>query len=270
MIENKFLYFQTYEAFKAKLNEGLIDEGSVAFIGDESIIWTHGKEFNCNVPISEQFGDGVQVAVSQKALTAAIDSIWNKIEDMTGESLHGIHMTVSPEYYVSESGCDVTISISKADISSIFEIVKFYVNDELITTFTNENDIPPFETHVNGTSIIKCEAQILGVTYTDTRKVIYYPGFWLGAATNYTDVMNIEHLVDITNGIRTNKDVVFNSGDYLFIIIDNTILNDFIRVDMNGFEIPLEDGITISNGEYTYFKSKSPFQAGTYNIDING
>lgn len=45
MIENKFLYFKTYQDFQDKLNRGNIDTGSVAFIEDKSIIWTHNNEF---------------------------------------------------------------------------------------------------------------------------------------------------------------------------------------------------------------------------------
>lgn len=45
MIENKFLYFKTYQDFQDKLSRGNIDSGSVAFIEDKSIIWTHNNEF---------------------------------------------------------------------------------------------------------------------------------------------------------------------------------------------------------------------------------
>ena len=45
MIENKFLYFQTYSDFKNKLDAGQINENSIAFIEDLSLIWTHGNTF---------------------------------------------------------------------------------------------------------------------------------------------------------------------------------------------------------------------------------
>lgn len=272
MIENKFLYFQTYADFTQKLNDGVIDRGSVVFIEDESIIWTHGNEFICTqrVPISDQFGDGTEVTVSQKALTDAVNSIWNKIEDMTGESLHGINMVVSPSYYVGDDGHDITISADSSDAASIFENIKFYINDELIAEFENVDVVELFQAHIEDTSIVKCEAKILGTTYTNRKKIVRYPGFWLGAGTSYTDVMNEQHLVDITGGIRTDKDITFRNNDYLFVIMSNAVLDDFIRVDMNGFEMPLEDGVPIPDEDCTYFKSKSRFQAGTYNIDING
>lgn len=45
MIENRFLYFRTYADFKAKFDQGKIDAGSIVFIEDRSIIWTHNKAF---------------------------------------------------------------------------------------------------------------------------------------------------------------------------------------------------------------------------------
>ena len=48
MIENKFLYFQTENKFREKLNAGDVDAGSIVFVKNFGI-WTHGSEF----PITE-------------------------------------------------------------------------------------------------------------------------------------------------------------------------------------------------------------------------
>ena len=45
MIDNKFLYFQTYNKFIECLEAGKIDKGSIVFIEDRSIVWTHDKEY---------------------------------------------------------------------------------------------------------------------------------------------------------------------------------------------------------------------------------
>lgn len=55
MIENKFLHFETYNEFKNQLNNNNVDPGSIAFVDDESIIWTHGKEFGGNSGTDKQY-----------------------------------------------------------------------------------------------------------------------------------------------------------------------------------------------------------------------
>lgn len=45
MINNKFLFFKTYDAFKDKLEQGKINEDSIVFIKDKNFIVTHNTRF---------------------------------------------------------------------------------------------------------------------------------------------------------------------------------------------------------------------------------
>lgn len=231
------------------------------FVEDSSLIWTHGKGFTC---------------MSHEDLTAVfneiwhnINVVWNKIEEITGESLHGINMTVSPEYYIGRDGCTLTISATSGEVNRIFQAIRFYVNDELVGEFKNASRVEPFEVQISGESVIRCDATVAGVTYTDTKTISNITGMWLGAGNSYEDVMTNSHLVNISKGLTVDKNITFEDGDYLYIVLDTRLVSDFRRVDMNGVEIQLAPSVQIPGTGYTYFKSENTFQAGVYNIDIN-
>lgn len=95
--------------------------------------------------------------------------------------------------------------------------------------------------------------------------------FWLGAGTSYLDIMNSAHEIPIKSNMRGAYDISVSEGDYIILVIYESLRKYFIRADMNGFEIPFSES-TISIGDYTYsvFISENTYEAGTYNIDING
>lgn len=220
--------------------------------------------------VSNQFGTDEHISVSQKTITDAINKIWSKIEDITGESLQGINLVVNPEYFVSEEGCDIHISASTVETNGIFEHIAFYGNDVLIAEADNV-DYFETDTEINDTTIIKCVAKILGIEYTVEKTITHYSSFWLGAGNSYEDVMNAEHLIPITNDMRGAYDVTVEQGNNLFVIVGDSLEQGFIRADMNGFEIPfVESSITVSGNAYKVFTSENTYNAGTYNIDING
>ena len=79
------------------------------------------------------------------------------------------------------------------------------------------------------------------------------------------------NLIPIANGMRGAYNRTLEEGEYLFVIVGNSLAEDFIRADMNGFEIPFTElTVTIDDNLYKVFKSVNAYQQGTYNIDING
>lgn len=221
------------------------------------------------IAVSNEFGDNPHISISQKTLTSAINKIWQKIEDITGESLQGIRMTVTPSYFISEDGCTVHITANTVESDNIFEHIAFYINGTLITEADNvghfEDDIELTET-----SVIKCVAKIMGIEYTEQKVVTHYSSFWLGAGATYVDVMTTDNLRPIENGMKGNYDVECEQGDYLFVIVAKSLSKGYIRIDMNGFEVPTERAeVTLGEDEYYVFKSKNAYQASTYNIDTN-
>lgn len=220
--------------------------------------------------LSNEFGQSTTRGVSQKTLTTAINRLWSKIEDMTGEVLQGINMVVSPEYYIGEDGANVHIQANTVEANGIFEHIAFYINGILLMEADNV-DYFEYDTQISETSVVKCEAKIMGITYTREKIITHYNSFWLGAGNAYTDIMDVAHTIPITNGMRGAYNVNVAEGNHLFIIIGESLRSGFLRADINSIEIPFtESTVTINGNNYIVFTSENAYTAGTYNIDING
>ena len=176
----------------------------------------------------------------------------------------------TPEYFIGEDGCDIHITANTVETNGIFEQIRFLINGAEIYSAENV-DVLEYNTHIDETSVIRCEAKIMGVWYNRQSIITHYNSFWLGAGTSYTDIMDVEHVIPITNGMRGAYNVNVNDGDNLFIIIGNSLAQGFIRADMNSIEIPfVESTIEIENETYKVYTSVNTYNAGIYNIDING
>lgn len=220
--------------------------------------------------VSNEFGDDPYIGVSQKAITAAFNKLWSKIEDITGEILQGISMIVTPEYFIGEDGCDVHINASTAEANGTFEHIAFYIDGELLAEAQNV-EFFEYDTHIDDTSVIMCKAKIMGVEYQQQKVITHYNSFWLGAGTDYSDVMTVQNVIPITNGMRGAYDVNVQQGEHIIIVIGDSLKDGFIRADINSVEIPfVESTVTLENKTYRVFTSVNTYNAGTYNIDING
>lgn len=231
--------------------------------------------FNAHgLSVSNHFGNDKHIGISQYALTQAINRIWQKIDDMTGEVTQGIGMTVTPEYYIGEEGCSVHIVADSYDAHGIFEVLDLYVieGDEERHIYHGEDVEHHASTvQISDTAYVKCKAQILGIEYEVTKKITHYASFWLGAGASYSDVMTNAHLIPASRHMRGAYDITANGGDRIFVIVGESLAQGFIRADMNGIEIAMtESTITKDGNTYKVFTSQDTYQAGTYNIDING
>lgn len=223
--------------------------------------------------VSNMFGDNEHIGISQKALTDAVNRIWSKIADITGEVTQGISMSVSPTYYIGESGCTVHITASTIDLFGIFEELEFYWNAETepFAKITEPTDTFEFDTEISETTLIKCRAKILGIWYTEQKLITHYDSFWLGAGSTYQSVMTNQNLIPVGHHMRGAYDITASEGNHIFIILGESLAEGFIRADMNGMEIAFtQSTVTIDGNTYKVFTSEDTYQAGTYNIDING
>ena len=222
------------------------------------------------VAVSNEFGDNPHISVSQKALTMAFSRVWTKIEDITGESINDISMVVSPSYFIGEDGCSVHITANTVDTAGIFEHIAFYINGTLLTEADNV-DYFEYDTAIDETSVVKCVAKIMGVEYTQQKIVTHYNSFWLGAGSAYTDIMKVVNLIPITNGMRGAYDVVVGQGEHIIVVVGESLADGFIRADLNSVEIPFSKStVEVDGKNYVVFTSKNAYNAGKYNIDING
>lgn len=222
------------------------------------------------VSVSNEFGTDPHISISQKTMTDAINKLWQKLEDMTGEVLQGISMVVTPDYFISEDGCSVHISANTVETNGIFEHIAFYANGTLITEADNV-DLFEYDLEITETTIIKCVAKIMGVEYTRQQIVTHYNSFWLGAGNTYSDIMDVEHVIPITNGMRGAYNVDVAQGQHIIIVVGESLAGGFLRADLNSVEINFtESTVTVDGKNYKVFTSEEVYSEGTYNIDING
>ena len=227
--------------------------------------------------LAGQFGNSEYVGVNQKVLTQALNKIWEKIDSLTGEISNGIQMIVTPTYFIGNEGCTINISAEACQKDSIFEHIAFYIDNVLLEEAENTKEFT-FSTHIDNTSEIKCVATILGVEY-ETSKIIRKGGNLFLFTGNFesdsqisTYVLNHPEVTISTEGeLRGSYDVDCLEDSKIYILIEKDIEDRFIRADLNGIEIPFTQKTILINGfEYTLFTSINVYNAGTYNIDING
>ena len=225
--------------------------------------------------LSNNFGDDPHIGISQKTLTETLNRIWSKIEDITGESLLGFQMAVTPEYYIGEEGCNIHVTATTVDTVGVFEEIRFLINGIQVWPTTEEEgknvSYVEFDTEISETSVVECDAKILGVPYSKQAIITHYSSFWLGAGSTYTDVMKNSNLRPIANGMRGAYNIDLASGQKIIIVLGESLREGFIRADINGVEIAfVETTQTVNGNTYKVLTSENTYQAGTYNIDING
>ena len=251
-----------YEKFKRDINEHMhsLETQMASFM----------KTASGGTGLASIFGNSEDIGVTQKTLTDGFNKIWAKIEDITGESLLGFQMAVTPEYYIGEEGSNIHVTATTVDTVGVFEYIKFYINGQLIKEGENV-DYMEFDTEITETSVVTCVAKILGVEYQKQAIITHYSSFWLGAGSTYSDVMKNSNLRPITNGMRGAYNIDLASGQKIIIVLGKSLREGFIRADINGVEIAfVETTVTVNGNTYKVLTSENTYQAGTYNIDING
>lgn len=218
---------------------------------------------NNGVALSDRFGSSEDIGVNQKVLTEAINAIWKKFEKITGEPAGGIDFTVTPEYFISEDDC--TVHISALHSTGVFESVKFFVDDVLVTEAKNVKEYH-YDTTIDKTCEIKCVASILGIEYMDKKTVTKYFPFFIGSGKKWDDIVRHSNARPFDGSVKGEYDVrVENEGDHIFIIIPASLKDQIVRADMNGFEIPF---IITNNEKYIIYSSVNTYRKGVYGIDL--
>ena len=224
------------------------------------------------IGVSQHFGQSQSVGISQKTLTNSITNIWEKIEEITQETLMGITMTLNPEYFISEGSVDVEISVAPIYPVGLLEKVELYKDREEVPFYINE-DVDSITTTLttDHTTTIVCKAVVLGAEFVVTKTITHYNEFWIGGGDTTADIMDVEHAQSIEGGtIQGSYNVTVPEDGHIIIVFAQELAEEFVRVDMNGVEIPMtESSYTVSDVTYTVFTSNDTFVAGTYNIDIN-
>lgn len=234
----------------------------------ESLVYSFIHTSESGVAFANEFGDNKDIGVNQFRLTKAFDKIWNKLEEITGEHYRGFVFNVTPPYYIGEDSFPISIEANTLGVVGNFEKVKIYIDDVLVAEDSDVERLV-YNTVIDKTVVIKCEAKILGIPYEQRKTITRYDSFFVGCSTNYTNIMNLEHIV-ILKDKKANVNISCSDGDNIFIVLAKSLRDWFIRADMSGVEIEFsESEVTINNKQYVVFTSNKTYQTGTYNIDIN-
>lgn len=223
--------------------------------------------------VSNVFGDDPHIGISQKTLTDAINKIWQKIEDITGEIIQGINMVVTPTFFVSEDGCNINVSANTVETNGIFEKIQFFVDGNLIHEAV-DTEYVSFDHHLESKDtydyVIMCKAKILGIEYTRQQIVTRYNEFYIGAGSAYADIMDSAHARQLDGTMRHNYDITFTDGQKLIIVMGASLYDGFIRADLNGAEIQFTEETVLIDGKQYVVLTSDTWSEGDYNIDING
>lgn len=218
--------------------------------------------------LTDVFGNSDSIGITQRTLTNALNRIWEKIGEMSGENYKGITFNLKPEYFIGSKGCTVHVTASTQNTSGIFEKLQLYLDGELIAE-TSNTEYFEYDFEVNKTSTMMCKATILGIEYTKIKTITHYDSIWIGAGKDYQSVMIDENIVTFDDNLKGNYNITFDQDDKLFVITESSF-EGFIRADMNGMEIPMsKNHIVIDDIQYNVYTSKNTYNSGRYNIDIN-
>lgn len=223
------------------------------------------------VSVSNKFGSDSHISISQQTLTDAWNNVYHLLEEALGRTLLGFTWVVTPTYIYGEWPTTVHITAIPTNPEDKFEYIKLSVNGEMIDEVTDKVSTYAFDIGLQTSVNIRMDAQVLGMPYYREQAINHYDSFWMGAGATYTDIMNEAHNINFSQGTRLAKDVTIADGEHIIIMMGESWVPAFIRADMNGAEIEFDEiTVTIDGKNYKVLTSKSVFEAGTYNIDING
>jgi hypothetical protein len=229
-------------------------------------------------PMSNELGNDEEdkmIGVSKWYLTNLFHRLWDKIAEITGEVSQGISMIVTPTYFTGNDGCTIHIKAMTVDTSGVFEQIYFYWNNsqEPFAGSDISTNYFEFDTALMNTAVLKCRAKIMGIWYEEQELIVHNDFFWLGAGSSYQSIFNDAHRHSADSCcMRGNYDISCADGNRIYFIIADAAKTAFQRADMNGIEIAFTESTFTDayNNVFRVYTSENTYQAGTYNIDING
>lgn len=207
MIKYKFLNYQTYQAFKADLDNQDIPNDSIVFIKDVRKIWARGAEYSCDTQIQVNDNtltllnsDGTQQAqiefVNYDTFNTAIETINTQLGRLAAD--------LNEEVVDRETEC-YNLRHNIEDETSARN-----AGDTAITSFITSNIIPTITTEINDR---KTES-ISNAIYEDTK---------IKFKNKFDDVVAvIDANSFIKDGMVDSVSIVDNAGNKALKIIFNT------------------------------------------------
>ena len=215
------------------------------------------------IALSNHLGSNTDIGITQKAITDEFVRVWDKLNEITGEPGNGICVKITPDVFISEFDGHVQVTVTSND--RVFEKVKIFVNDEIAI----EKDYTQGfigELTLSETSVVRTVVQIMGIEYTDIKIVTKLFPFFIGSGQIWQDAETVENAQTYKGHLNGSYDVtVNNDGDKIYVIIPKRLSYQMIRIDMNGFEVPV---VTHEHDDLLIYESTNTYTAGRYNLDI--
>lgn len=250
MIENKFLYFQTYSDFKNKLDAGQINENSIAFIEDLSLIWTHGNEFGNSTPIN----------LNEEDLTIVNDKIQFADKDFNPSVFSGLGRKYLRKNIVSRQGDDSSSDDSgRLSESNEAWVVYTTQSQDILVFYSNGKFYLPHIKEDDGGTLRDCVIRI-DVDYVARAHWVY---FTLSDSTIVEDLAldySLQHLqfntdtleISMPDGSTVNANQVvsygypfdkWNNYSYFINLLDDTMVNTPNTVYVVQYDYDLDGAI---------------------------
>ena len=258
------------------------------------------EDGNNGIILKDTFGNDTSVGINQKTITEAIDKIWKKLSEITGESNEGFYMSVTPSYFIKKP--DINIRAQIKHPRHRFERIDFYINyidDQhhicgAVRTNTFEYTLSGEDYNIGEESQIRiiCKARIDNREYEREEIIKCYNGFWIYAGQPEVEQPEVENpetqtepednevtYEDIMNNMNYSPNTTTLEGSYpvtcygspIIIILEEELRNKFWKATIEGQEIEFnsqEENISYNGSNYIVLTSVNTYKAGNFNINI--
>lgn len=191
------------------------------------------------------------------------DEYWLNIE---ADPSLGIIFTTSDSTLPMGESKEVALHFETVD-KGIAGVVKLFVDDELYKTY---NKVSSFDISYEVTEETKFTIEVhqYGYTYKEDKRVYVTLPAWIGAGTEYSQVIKEDNKIEVTDSINGNYQVTFTDLAKLILVTPSSIVLG--TVSMSGFSVPLAptQTITVNDMEYKVYTSANSYIAGTHAFEI--
>ena len=214
------------------------------------------------VTLKDELGDSTEFGVTQRAITEAIDSLGDRIDEIGNASLYNFSLMVSPEYLSTYGGGDITTTCTYE--YGNFDSIKVYIGDTLAGE-AEDTDTLTVTGSIQETTTIRAEAVIGGVTVTREHVVKYYSPSFIGSGSVSVDLVNSSRAIGYAGSLNVSCMVDVRDGDRIIAVTPKDSEIQIDKAYMSGIVIPMN---TTDTQSYTVMESVNAYKAGRYEIGI--
>lgn len=248
----------TQEAINVELRKGIKSIGVQYGSESEIVLETeklNGNEGTVSIPSATSQAAGAMSA-AQAALLADLSGRVDALE--AGKAAFSLSASPSSMWYGETK--DITLTATASATASSITIKK---GSTTVNTGSNVASLSYTDNGVSTSQSYSATAVIKGTTKTASASVtVNYPKY-IGAGTNYGDVVTLANRVSTVTGRHTVE--ITQSGQRIFIVTDVTIN----KVMSDNFEVPMTKSTITMNGKTYHIYQSDTLVPYTFNLVIS-